>query len=56
MKDLARMSVEQTLKTKGIIVGEQFSLYDTDPKKPTELVTFKIKGMDEGYLVHSFLL
>lgn len=39
MKDLARMSVEQTLKTKGIIVGEQFSLYDTDPKKPTELVT-----------------
>ena len=39
MKDLATMSVEQTLKTKGIIVGEQFSLYDTDPKKPTELVT-----------------
>ncbi|ASS94619.1 MBL fold metallo-hydrolase [Peribacillus simplex] len=39
MKDLARMSVEQTLKTKGIIVGEQFSLYDTDPKRPTELVT-----------------
>src|SRR6476620_3107080 len=38
MKDLARMSVEQTLQTKGIIVGEQFSLYDTDPKKPTELV------------------
>ena len=39
MKDLARMSVEQTLKSKGILVGEQFSLYDTDPKKPTELVT-----------------
>lgn len=39
MKDLARMSVEQTLKSKGIIVGEQFSLYDTDPKKPTEFVT-----------------
>ncbi|MBA9028053.1 MULTISPECIES: MBL fold metallo-hydrolase [Bacillaceae] len=38
MKDLARMSVEQTLQTKGIVVGEQFSLYDTDPKKPTELV------------------
>ncbi|MFJ7978107.1 MBL fold metallo-hydrolase [Peribacillus sp. JNUCC 23] len=38
MKDLARMSVEQTLQTKGIIVGEQFSLYDTDPKKPTEIV------------------
>ncbi|MCK1994693.1 MBL fold metallo-hydrolase [Peribacillus muralis] len=39
MKDLARMSVEQTLKTKGIVVGEQFSLFDTDPKRPTELVT-----------------
>jgi phosphoribosyl 1,2-cyclic phosphodiesterase len=39
MKDLARMSVEQTLQTQGIIVGEQFSIYDTDPKKPTELVT-----------------
>lgn len=37
MKDLARMSVEQTLQTKGIIVGEQFSLFDTDPKKPTAL-------------------
>ena len=39
MKDLARMSVEQTLKTQGIIVGEQFSIYDTDPKKATELVS-----------------
>ncbi|WP_110928066.1 MBL fold metallo-hydrolase [Bacillus massiliglaciei] len=38
MKDLARMSVEQTLKAKGAAVGEQFALYDTDPKKPTELV------------------
>lgn len=38
MKDLARMSVEQTLKSKGLIVGEQFSLFDTDPKKATELV------------------
>ncbi|SFC17396.1 Phosphoribosyl 1,2-cyclic phosphodiesterase [Bacillus sp. OV322] len=38
MKDLARMSVEQTLQTQGIVIGEQFSLYDTDPKKPTELV------------------
>lgn len=37
MKDLARMSVTQTLKSKGIIVGEQFSLYDTDPKIPTPL-------------------
>ena len=39
MKDLARMSVEQTLKSKGAAVGEQFALFDTDPKKPTELVT-----------------
>jgi phosphoribosyl 1,2-cyclic phosphodiesterase len=37
IKDLARMSVEQTLETRGIIVGEQFSLYDTDPKTPTIL-------------------
>ncbi|WP_251554434.1 MBL fold metallo-hydrolase [Neobacillus muris] len=35
MKDLARMSVAQTLQTKGFIVGEQFDLYDTDPKIPT---------------------
>lgn len=39
MKDIARMSVEQTLQTKGIVAGEQFTLYDTDPKKPTELVS-----------------
>ncbi|WP_433745959.1 MBL fold metallo-hydrolase [Falsibacillus pallidus] len=38
MKDLARMSVSQTLQDRGIIVGEQFSLYDTDPKIPTPLV------------------
>ena len=37
MKDLARMSVAQTLESKGIIVGEQFSLFDTDPKNPTPL-------------------
>jgi phosphoribosyl 1,2-cyclic phosphodiesterase len=37
MKDLARMSVSQTLETKGIRVGEQFDLRDTDPKIPTEL-------------------
>jgi phosphoribosyl 1,2-cyclic phosphodiesterase len=37
MKDLARMSVSQTLQTKGIMVGEQFNLYDTDPKIPTAL-------------------
>jgi phosphoribosyl 1,2-cyclic phosphodiesterase len=37
MKDLARMSVTQTLQTRGMIVGEQFNLYDTDPKTPTAL-------------------
>lgn len=37
MKELAKMSVTQTLQTRGIIVGEQFELYDTDPKIPTEL-------------------
>ncbi|MBS4189862.1 MBL fold metallo-hydrolase [Bacillus sp. FJAT-49705] len=37
MKDLARMSVSQTLESRGIIVGEQFELYDTDPKIPTAL-------------------
>ncbi|CAG9622908.1 MBL fold metallo-hydrolase [Sutcliffiella rhizosphaerae] len=37
MKDLARMSVEQTLTTKDIVVGEQVDLYDTDPKEPTAL-------------------
>lgn len=37
MKDLARMAVTQTLESRGIIVGEQFNLYDTDPKVPTPL-------------------
>ncbi|WP_066310604.1 MBL fold metallo-hydrolase [Bacillus sp. FJAT-29814] len=37
MKDLARMSVTQTLQSRGVIVGEQFELYDTDPKIPTIL-------------------
>jgi phosphoribosyl 1,2-cyclic phosphodiesterase len=37
MKDLARMSVAQTLQSRGVIVGEQFELYDTDPKIPTIL-------------------
>jgi phosphoribosyl 1,2-cyclic phosphodiesterase len=37
IKDLARMSVSQTLESRGILVGEQFSLYDTDPKVPTPL-------------------
>ncbi|MEH6940847.1 MBL fold metallo-hydrolase [Bacillus sp. JJ722] len=39
MKDLARMSVAQTLESKGFIIGDGFSLYDTDPKVATELVT-----------------
>lgn len=38
MKDLARMSVEQTLQTKGIIVGEYVNLLDTDANIPTKLV------------------
>lgn len=37
IKDLARMSVAQTLESRGIIVGEQFDLFDTDPKVPTIL-------------------
>ena len=37
MKDLARMSVSQTLEGRGILVGEQFDLIDTDPKTPTPL-------------------
>jgi phosphoribosyl 1,2-cyclic phosphodiesterase len=37
IKDLARMSVSQTLESKGLIVGEQFALYDTDPKTATPL-------------------
>nr|WP_295974965.1 MBL fold metallo-hydrolase [uncultured Bacillus sp.] len=37
MKDLARMAVTQTLEGRGLMVGEQFSLYDTDPKIPTPL-------------------
>ena len=39
MKDLARMSVTQTLETCGIVTGEYVHLYDTDPDRPTELVT-----------------
>ncbi|WP_223643365.1 MBL fold metallo-hydrolase [Planococcus sp. 4-30] len=38
MKDLARMSVEQTLQTKGIIVGEYVDLLDTDANIPTKLI------------------
>ncbi|MGM9924713.1 MAG: MBL fold metallo-hydrolase [Bacillus sp. (in: firmicutes)] len=39
MKDLARMSVAQTLESQGLRAGEGFSLFDTDPKTATELVT-----------------
>ena len=39
MKDLARMSVTQTLETCGIRTGEFVHLYDTDADQPTELVT-----------------
>lgn len=39
MKDLARMSVEQTLKTCGIITGEFVHLKDTDAEEPTQLIT-----------------
>ncbi|MFD1706077.1 MBL fold metallo-hydrolase [Siminovitchia sediminis] len=37
MKDLARMSVAQTLASRGIEIGTQFELFDTDPAIPTEL-------------------
>lgn len=37
MKDLARMAVSQTLEGRGIRAGEQFTLFDTDPKTPTVL-------------------
>lgn len=38
MKDLARMSVSQTLETCGIRTGEYVHLFDTDAEEPTELV------------------
>lgn len=38
MKDLARMSVEQTLQSCGIITGEYLHLNDTDANEPTKLV------------------
>ncbi|KIL78289.1 MBL fold metallo-hydrolase [Bacillus badius] len=37
MKDLAKMSVTQTLEMKDMPVGEQFELLHTDPKMPTIL-------------------
>ncbi|SOC08212.1 phosphoribosyl 1,2-cyclic phosphodiesterase [Ureibacillus xyleni] len=39
MKDLARMSVSQTLQSCGIIAGEYVHLHDTDAEEPTLLVT-----------------
>ncbi|WP_042478431.1 MBL fold metallo-hydrolase [Bacillus ndiopicus] len=39
MKDLARMSVSQTLQTCGIVTGEFVHLHDTDAEEPTKLVT-----------------
>ena len=39
MKDLARMSVEQTLQSCGILTGEFVHLHDTDADEPTELIT-----------------
>ncbi|SES22437.1 MBL fold metallo-hydrolase [Salipaludibacillus aurantiacus] len=37
MKDLARMTVQQTLEENNIEVGRQVKLYDTDPVIPTPL-------------------
>ncbi len=39
MKELARMSVSQTLQSCGIIAGEFVHLHDTDAEQPTKLVT-----------------
>lgn len=39
MKDLARMSVSQTLEACGIRTGEFVHLHDTDAEQPTTLVT-----------------
>ena len=39
MKDLARMSVTQTLQSCGIVTGEYVHLHDTDANRATELVT-----------------
>ncbi|MET3193069.1 MBL fold metallo-hydrolase [Bacillus sp. OAE603] len=38
MKELAKMSVTQTLEGKGFEVGTQFVLHHTDPQKPTDIV------------------
>ena len=39
MKDLARMSVTQTLQSCGVIAGEYVNLHDTDAEEPTMLIT-----------------
>lgn len=39
MKDLARMSVTQTLATQDKIVGSGIELFDTDPAVPTDIFT-----------------
>ncbi len=38
MKDLANLTVKQTLEEQGLEVGDHLKLFDTDPVKPTELV------------------
>ena len=38
MKDLARMSVGQTLESRGVGLGEQVNLFDTDPRIPTKMM------------------
>ncbi|ATP42291.1 MBL fold metallo-hydrolase [Solibacillus sp. R5-41] len=38
MKDLARMSVTQTLQSCGVITGEYVNLHDTDAEEPTMLI------------------
>ncbi|MFC7395068.1 MBL fold metallo-hydrolase [Scopulibacillus cellulosilyticus] len=37
MKELARMSVQQKLEQYGLKIGEDLSIYDTDPENPTTL-------------------
>jgi phosphoribosyl 1,2-cyclic phosphodiesterase len=37
MKELARLTVSQTLERKELAVGQAFHLYDTDPKIPTKM-------------------
>lgn len=38
MKDLAHLTVKQTLEEQGFEIGEQLKLLETDPSKPTDLV------------------